>query len=175
MQKTSLKRFKVKVDEKQRYRTACNHTATHLLHQALREVLGDHVEQKGSAVHSKYLRFDFSHFSKVTDKELQDVQDFVNARIRGKLPLQEFRNIPMDEAINNGALALFGEKYGDTVRMIQFGQSRELCGGTHVKNTGDIWWFKISSESAVASGIRRIEALTLDGVSEYYLNQEKFH
>ncbi|WP_460189962.1 alanine--tRNA ligase [Urechidicola sp. KH5] len=171
--KDPTERFKVKVDEKQRYRTACNHTATHLLHQALREVLGDHVEQKGSAVHSKYLRFDFSHFSKVTDKELQDVQDFVNARIRGKLPLQEFRNIPMDEAINNGALALFGEKYGDTVRMIQFGQSRELCGGTHVKNTGDIWWFKISSESAVASGIRRIEALTLDGVSEYYLNQEK--
>ncbi len=165
--------FKVKVDEKQRYRTSCNHTATHLLHQALRSILGTHVEQKGSAVHSKHLRFDFSHFTKVTPKELQDIQDFVNARIRGKLDLKEHRNIPMDTAIKKGALALFGEKYGDTVRMVEFGKSKELCGGTHVQNTGDIWWFKIISESAIAAGIRRIEALTLDGVAEFFLNQEK--
>ena len=165
--------FKVKVDEMQRYRTACNHTATHLLHQALRSVLGAHVEQKGSAVHSKHLRFDFSHFAKVTSKELLEIQDFVNARIKGKLNLKEHRNIPMDTAIKKGALALFGEKYGDTVRMIEFGKSKELCGGTHVKNTGDIWWFKITSEAAIAAGIRRIEALTLDGAAEFYLNQEK--
>ncbi|TYA76952.1 alanine--tRNA ligase, partial [Seonamhaeicola marinus] len=142
--------FKAVVDAKQRYRTECNHTATHLLHQALREVLGTHVEQKGSAVHSKYLRFDFSHFSKLTVDELRDVENFVNARIDGKLPLEEKRNIPMDEAIAQGAMALFGEKYGDTVRAIRFGQSIELCGGTHVKNTADIWHFKITSESAVA-------------------------
>ena len=103
------------------------------MHQALREVLGDHVEQKGSAVHSKYLRFDFSHFSKLTSEELRDVENFVNARIAGKLPLQEQRNMPMEQAIEEGAMALFGEKYGDTVRTIRFGQSMELCGGTHVK------------------------------------------
>ena len=160
--------FKAVVDEKQRYRTECNHTATHLLHQALREILGTHVEQKGSAVHSKYLRFDFSHFSKVTSEELQDVEDFVNARINGKLPLIEKRNIAMEEAIADGAIALFGEKYGDTVRAIKFGKSVELCGGTHVKNTSDIWHFKIKSESAVASGIRRIEAITNDAVKDFY-------
>jgi alanyl-tRNA synthetase len=157
------------VDAKQRYRTECNHTATHLLHQALREVLGTHVEQKGSAVHSKYLRFDFSHFSKLSVDELQDVENFVNARISGKLPLIEKRNIPMQQAIDEGAMALFGEKYGDTVRAIKFGQSIELCGGTHVKNTGDIWHFKITSEGAVASGIRRIEAITNDAVKSFYL------
>ena len=156
------------VDEKQRLRTSSNHTATHLLHQALREVLGTHVEQKGSAVHSKYLRFDFSHFSKLTLEELNDVQDFVNRRIESKLPLVEQRNVTMEAAINDGALALFGEKYGDTVRSIRFGQSIELCGGTHVENTGDIWHFKITSESAVASGIRRIEAITYDAVKDYY-------
>ena len=155
------------VDAKQRYRTACNHTATHLLHQALREVLGTHVAQKGSAVHSKYLRFDFSHFSKVTTDELNEIEHFVNARISGKLPLEEKRNIPMQEAIDEGAMALFGEKYGDTVRAIKFGQSIELCGGTHVKNTGDIWHFKIKSEGAVASGIRRIEAITNDAVKRF--------
>jgi alanyl-tRNA synthetase len=158
------------VDAKQRYRTACNHTATHLLHQALREVLGTHVAQKGSAVHSKYLRFDFSHFSKVTPDELQDIENFVNARISGKLPLEEQRNISMQQAIDEGALALFGEKYGDTVRAIKFGQSVELCGGTHVKNTGDIWHFKIKSEGAVASGIRRIEAITNDAVKDFYFD-----
>lgn len=160
--------FKAVVDAKQRYRTECNHTATHLLHQALREILGTHVEQKGSAVHSKYLRFDFSHFSKLTIDELRDVENFVNARIDGKLPLEEKRNIPMEEAIADGAMALFGEKYGDTVRAIRFGQSIELCGGTHVKNTSDIWHFKIVSESAVAAGIRRIEAITNDAVKDFY-------
>jgi alanyl-tRNA synthetase len=160
--------FKAVVDAKQRYRTESNHTATHLLHQALREILGTHVEQKGSAVHSKYLRFDFSHFSKLTDDELKDVEHFVNARIEGKLPLQEQRNIPVQQALNEGAIALFGEKYGDTVRAIRFGQSIELCGGTHVKNTSDIWHFKIVSEGAVAAGIRRIEAITNDAVKEYY-------
>ncbi|MCD2260172.1 alanine--tRNA ligase [Psychroserpens luteolus] len=160
--------FKASVDAKQRYRTECNHTATHLLHQALREVLGTHVEQKGSAVHSKYLRFDFSHFSKLTVEELRDVENFVNRRIEGKLPLQEQRNIPMQQAIDEGAMALFGEKYGDTVRAVRFGQSIELCGGTHVKNTGDIWHFKIVSEGAVAAGIRRIEAITSDAVKDFY-------
>ena len=156
------------VDEKQRRRTESNHTATHLLHQALREVLGYHVEQKGSAVNSKYLRFDFSHFSKLTVEELRDVENFVNARIEGKLPLIEKRSIPKEEAISEGAMSLFGEKYGDTVRSIRFGQSLELCGGTHVKNTSDIWHFKIVSESAIASGIRRIEAITNDAVKDFY-------
>ncbi|MGY8909802.1 MAG: alanine--tRNA ligase [Flavobacteriales bacterium] len=160
--------FKAVVDEKQRSRTESNHTATHLLHQALREILGTHVEQKGSAVHSKYLRFDFSHFSKLTSDEIHDVENFVNARIASKLNLEESRNITMEKAIADGAMALFGEKYGDTVRAIKFGKSIELCGGTHVKNTGDIWHFKIKSEGAVAAGIRRIEAITNDAVKDFY-------
>ena len=165
--------FKAVVDAKQRQRTECNHTATHLLHQALREILGTHVEQKGSAVHSKYLRFDFSHFAKLTAEELHDVENFVNARIEGKLPLIEKRNIPKEEAIAEGAMSLFGEKYGDTVRAIRFGQSIELCGGTHVKNTADIWHFKIVSEGAVAAGIRRIEAITNDAVKDFYQENNK--
>ncbi len=165
--------FKAVVDAKQRYRTQCNHTATHLLHQALREVLGDHVEQKGSAVHSKSLRFDFSHFAKLTVDELRDVENFVNARIEGKLPLQENRNVPMEQAMQEGAMALFGEKYGDTVRTVRFGQSIELCGGTHVKNTADIWHFKIVSESAIAAGIRRIEAITNDAVKDFYFENNR--
>ena len=165
--------FKASVDTKQRNRTECNHTATHLLHQALREVLGSHVEQKGSAVHSKYLRFDFSHFAKLTVEELRDVENFVNSRIEGKLPLQEQRNIPMEKAIEEGAMALFGEKYGDTVRTVRFGQSIELCGGTHVNNTADIWHFKIVSESAVAAGIRRIEAITNDAVKDFYFENNR--
>ncbi|WP_282116837.1 alanine--tRNA ligase [Cellulophaga baltica] len=160
--------FKAVVDEKQRRRTEANHTATHLLHQALREILGTHVEQKGSAVHSKYLRFDFSHFSKVTAEELTEVENFVNARIEGNLPLEESRNVPMQTAVEQGAMALFGEKYGDAVRTIRFGKSIELCGGTHVKTTADIWHFKIKSEGAVASGIRRIEAITSDAVKDFY-------
>ncbi|MEM9648974.1 MAG: alanine--tRNA ligase [Bacteroidota bacterium] len=165
--------FKASVDKKQRWRTASNHTATHLLHQALREVLGNHVEQKGSAVHSKYLRFDFSHFSKLSTKELRDVENFVNARIEGQLPFEENRNIPIQEAMDQGAMALFGEKYGDTVRTVRFGQSIELCGGTHVKNTADIWHFKIVSEGAVAAGIRRIEAITSDAVKEFYFKNNR--
>ena len=165
--------FKAVVDEKQRFRTACNHTATHLLHQALREVLGTHVEQKGSAVHSKHLRFDFSHFSKLTVDELREVEDFVNARINNKLKLQEHRSVSMEKAMKEGAMALFGEKYGDTVRTIRFGKSIELCGGTHVQNTGDIWHFKIRSESAVAAGIRRIEAITYDAVKDFYFETNR--
>ncbi len=165
--------FKAVVDKKQRQRTEANHTATHLLHQALREILGTHVEQKGSAVHSKYLRFDFSHFSKMTTEELRTVENFVNARIEGQLPFVEHRNVPMKEAIADGAMALFGEKYGDTVRTVRFGQSIELCGGTHVKNTGDIWHFKIKSEGAVAAGIRRIEAITSDAVKDFYFENNR--
>jgi len=160
--------FDVFVDEKQRFNTACNHTATHLLHQALREVLGEHVEQKGSAVHSKHLRFDFSHYAKLTVDELTAVEDFVNSRINGKIPLEEFRNIPIETAKEKGAMALFGEKYGDTVRAIQFGQSVELCGGTHVENTSDIWYFRINTESAIAAGIRRIEAITGDAMKTQF-------
>jgi len=167
--------FKVVVDGKQRHRTACNHTATHLLHQALREVLGTHVEQKGSSVHSKNLRFDFSHFAKLTVDQLREVQDFVNARIDNKIPLEEFRNIPMETAIDKGAMALFGEKYGDTVRAIQFGSSVELCGGIHVQNTSDIWHFKITSESAIAAGIRRIEAITNDATKEFYFESDRMY
>ncbi|MEM8510105.1 MAG: alanine--tRNA ligase [Bacteroidota bacterium] len=165
--------LKAVVDQKQRQRTASNHTATHLLHQALREVLGTHVEQKGSAVHSKYLRFDFSHFAKVTVEELHQVEGFVNARIDGQIPLEEQRSIPMAEAIEQGAMALFGEKYGDTVRTVRFGKSIELCGGTHVKNTADIWHFKIISEGAVAAGIRRIEAITSDAVRDFYFTNNR--
>lgn len=165
--------FKAVVDTKHRQLTEANHTATHLLHQALREVLGTHVEQKGSSVHSKSLRFDFSHFSKMTDDELAQVEGFVNARIEGQLALEEKRNIPMEEALASGAMALFGEKYGDTVRTIKFGKSVELCGGTHVKNTGDIWHFKLKSEGAVAAGIRRIEAITSDAVKEYFFDNNQ--
>ncbi|KAA3624331.1 MAG: alanine--tRNA ligase [Flavobacterium sp.] len=163
--------FKAVVDAKQRARTAANHSATHLLHQALRNILGPHVAQKGSMVHSRYLRFDFSHFSKVTDEELRQVEDFVNARIRESIALVERRNIPYKQAIDEGALALFGEKYGDTVRAIKFGNSMELCGGTHVTNTSDVWHFIITSESAVASGIRRIEAITGDAAKTYFVER----
>ncbi|RDK89231.1 alanine--tRNA ligase [Marinirhabdus gelatinilytica] len=165
--------FTAVVDAKQRSRTASNHTATHLLHQALRNILGEHVEQKGSMVHSGYLRFDFSHFSKVTDEELREVEDFVNARIREGIPLEEKRNIPYQQAIDEGAIALFGEKYGDAVRAIKFGKSMELCGGTHVPNTSDVWHFIITSEGAVASGIRRIEAITGDKAKGYFEERSK--
>jgi alanyl-tRNA synthetase len=163
--------FKAVVDNKQRSRSASNHSATHLLQQALRKVLGTHVEQKGSMVHSGSLRFDFSHFSKLTDEELLEVQDFVNARIKEELPLEEKRNIPYQQAIDQGAIALFGEKYGDAVRAIKFGNSMELCGGTHVSNTSSIWHFIITSEGAVASGIRRIEAITGDAAKQYYIDR----
>ena len=165
--------FKAEVHPLSRQLAEANHSATHLLHQALREVLGTHVEQKGSRVSPETLRFDFSHFAKLTDEELSEVERIVNRRIWEKIPLQEHRNIPIQQAIEAGAMALFGEKYGDHVRMIQFGDSRELCGGTHVKNTGDIWFFKILSEGAVAAGIRRIEAITCGGAMKYFAEQEK--
>lgn len=164
--------FTAKVNSELRNNTAGNHTATHLLHQALRSTLGTHVEQKGSLVSPDYLRFDFSHFSKVTDEELKQVEDFVNAKIREQLPLIERRSIPFQQAVEEGAMALFGEKYGDNVRAIKFGDSMELCGGIHVNNTADIWHFKIVSESAVAAGIRRIEAITNNAVRNYFTAQE---
>jgi alanyl-tRNA synthetase len=147
-----------------------NHSVTHLLHEALREVLGTHVEQKGSYVGPDYLRFDFSHFNKMTEEELALVEEKVNAKIKESIALQEFRNIPIQEALDKGAMALFGEKYGDNVRMIQFGSSKELCGGTHVKNTSEIGHFKIVSESSAAAGIRRIEAISGDKSEEYFKN-----
>ena len=160
--------FKAVVDSKQRLRTSSNHTATHLLHQALRSILGDHVEQKGSMVHSGVFRFDFSHFSKLKTEEIIEIEQFVNSRIMEHIPLEENRNQPYKEAIKKGAIGLFGEKYGDVVRTIKFGQSYELCGGTHVKNTHDIWHFKIISETSIASGIRRIEAITGDAVKDHF-------
>ena len=163
--------FNAVVDVKQRQRASSNHTATHLMHQALRVILGTHVEQRGSMVHSGMFRFDFSHFAKVTIDEIKEVEQFVNSRIQEKIPLEESRNTPYDSAIKQGAMALFGEKYGDTVRTIRFGQSIELCGGTHVSNTSEIWHFKIISEGAVASGIRRIEAITGDAVKKYFEDQ----
>jgi len=162
--------FKAVVDEKTRSYTEANHTATHLLHQALRSVLGEHVTQKGSMVDNRGLRFDFSHFSKVTADELKQVENFVNARIREGLELEEKRNIPHHLAIEEGAMALFGEKYGDTVRTIKFGSSMELCGGTHIKNTKDIWHFIILHEGAVASGIRRVEAITGGYAKDYFIS-----
>jgi alanyl-tRNA synthetase len=152
--------------------TSKNHSATHLMHLGLRTILGTHVEQKGSLVNPNHLRFDFSHFAKVTDEEIRKVEDFVNTRIEEQLQLVEHRNIPIQEAMDKGAMALFGEKYGDTVRMIEFGDSKELCGGIHVKNTGEIWHFKILSEGAVAAGIRRVEAITGDAVKAYFTQQE---
>jgi alanyl-tRNA synthetase len=163
--------FTAVVDEQKRNATAANHTATHLLHQGLRSVLGVHVAQKGSMVRSGYLRFDFSHFAKLTTDELNAVEAFVNARIQEQIDLDEQRNTPFQRAVDNGALALFGEKYGDTVRSIRFGESVELCGGTHVKNTAELWHFTIVAETAVASGIRRIEAVTANEAKKRVYNQ----
>jgi len=164
--------FYARVDESRRRSTESNHSATHLLHEALREVLGTHVEQKGSYVGPEYLRFDFSHFAKVSKQELQEVEQKVNQKIKKNFALEEYRNIPMDEALDKGAMALFGEKYGDTVRLIQFGTSKELCGGTHVRASGEIGLFKLVSESSTAAGIRRIEAISGETASTYYKGQE---
>ena len=163
--------FTAVVDSNNRYRSSCNHTATHLMHQALRSILGSHVEQKGSMVNSEMFRFDFSHYSKLSEEELRKVEQFVNDRVLEKIPLNEYRDIDYNEALKKGAIALFGEKYGDKVRAIQFDQSIELCGGTHVSNTSEIWYFKIISETAVASGIRRIEAITGDAAKKYFEEQ----
>ena len=164
--------FVAKVNQDLRSLSSRNHSATHLMHQALRSILGTHVEQKGSLVNPNYLRFDFSHFAKMTESELQQVEDFVNARIQEQLPLIERRSIPFAQAVQEGAMALFGEKYGDEVRAIKFGESMELCGGIHVKNTAEIWHFKIVSEGAVAAGIRRIEAITSDAVKAHFASYE---
>ena len=160
--------FRAVVDKQNRFRIQCNHTATHLLHQALRDILGNHVEQKGSKVSSENFRFDFSHFSKLDQNDLIEVENFVNSRIENSIKLVENRNVPLKKAQNDGAIGLFGEKYGDTVRTIKFGASYELCGGTHVNNTSELWQFKILSEGAIASGVRRIEAITNESVKKYY-------
>ncbi|MDD3773452.1 MAG: alanine--tRNA ligase [Weeksellaceae bacterium] len=152
--------FHAVVDKERRNHIMRNHTATHLLHEALRNVLGKHVEQKGSYVGADYLRFDFSHFNKMTEDELKQVITQVNTRIAERIPLEEKRSVPFKKALEEGAMALFGEKYGDVVRVIKFGNSVELCGGTHVQNTADVIMFKLQSESSSAAGIRRIEATT---------------
>lgn len=163
------------IDEDKRMLSQDNHSATHLLHAALKKILGPHVNQKGSLVTPDYLRFDFSHFAKITDEELAKIEHLVNRKIRENIPLKEQRYVPYEKAISSGVTALFGEKYGDLVRIITFDDhfSKELCGGTHVQATGQIGYFKITSESAVAAGVRRIEAITADKAEAFVINQER--
>jgi alanyl-tRNA synthetase len=168
-------KFWAVIDEDKRLLSQDNHTATHLLHAALKKVLGNHVNQKGSMVNPDYLRFDFSHFEKVSDEDLARIEHMVNQKVRENIPLKEQRYVPYDQAISSGVTALFGEKYGDLVRIITFDDhySKELCGGTHVQATGQIGYFKITSESGVAAGVRRIEAITADNAEAFVLAQNK--
>ena len=159
--------FTAKINIKKRIQCECNHSATHLLHEALREVLGKHVEQKGSYVSPEALRFDFSHFQKVTDEEIRQVEKLVSEKIRANYALEEYRNMPIEQAKEMGAMALFGEKYGDNVRVVKYGSSVELCGGTHIPATGMIGSLRVVSESSVAAGVRRIEAVTAEAAENY--------
>ncbi len=164
--------FRAAVDAEARQATACNHTATHLMHYALRQVLGEHVEQKGSSVDAERLRFDFSHFAKLTPEEIREVERRVNNMVRACVPLEEHRRMPIAEAQKMGAMALFGEKYGDHVRVVKYGPSVEFCGGTHLQNTGQIGLFRIVNEGAIAAGMRRIEAVTAQAAEQLAYSQQ---